>query len=117
MIKRFKKVGWRLVLALLPMAVVGQQADTLRVNLETALQVALSDNPMIQIAGQEIKRVDYSKKEAWHGLIPTVSGAGQLSKYAIPAKMSMMGIMMDNPANYMGSGIIWVLATLHYPFR
>ena len=115
MIKRFKKVGWRLVLALLPMAVVGQQADTLRVNLETALQVALSDNPMIQIAGQEIKRVDYSKKEAWHGLIPTVSGAGQLSKYAIPAKMSMMGIMMDNPANYMGSGNITLSLPLIVP--
>ena len=115
MITRFKKAGWFLLLALLPLAGKGQRVDTLRVNLETALQVALSDNPMIQIAGQEIKRVDYSKKEAWYGLIPTVSGAGQISKYALPAKMSMFGNIMDNPADYMGSATLTLSLPLIVP--
>ena len=60
MITRIKKAGWLLLLMFLPFAGKGQSADTLRINLETALQVALSDNPMIRIADQEIKRVDYS---------------------------------------------------------
>jgi len=115
MTKRFKKVCRLFLFALLPLTGRGQVADTLRVNLETALEVALSDNPMILIAGEEIKRVDYSKKEAWYGLIPTVSGTGQISKYAVPAKMSMMGIMMDNPANYMGSGTLTLSLPLIVP--
>ena len=115
MTKRFKKVCRLFLFALLPLTGRGQIADTLRVNLETALEVALSDNPMILIAGEEIKRVDYAKKEAWYGLIPTVSGTGQISKYAVPAKMSMMGIMMDNPANYMGSGTLTLSLPLIVP--
>ena len=87
-------------LALVPLIGEGQSHDTLRINLETALQVALSDNPMIQIAEQEIKKVDYSKKEAWYGLIPSLNASAQAIKYALPAKMSMMGMIMDSPANY-----------------
>jgi len=115
MITRIKKTGWFLLLAILPLAGMGQRSDTLRVNLETALQIALSDNPMILIANQEIKRVDYSKKEAWYGLIPTVSGAGQISKYALPAKMSMMGMLMDNPVDYLGSANLSLALPLIVP--
>ena len=115
MITRFKNAGWLLLLVLLPFAEKAQSTDSLRVNLETALQVALSDNPLIQIAGQEIKRVDYSKKEAWYGLIPTLSGAAQTSKYALPAKMSMFGMVMDNPADYMGSATLTLSLPLVVP--
>jgi len=115
MMTRIKKTGWLLLLVLLPLAGIGQRPDTLRINLETALQIALSDNPMILIANQEIKRVDYSKKEAWYGLIPTVSGSGQISKYAVPAKMSMFGMLMDNPTDYMGSASLTLSLPLIVP--
>ena len=115
MITRIKNAGWVLLLALIPFAGKGQRRDTLRINLETALQVALSDNPLIQIAGEEIKRVDYSKKEAWYGLIPTISGTGQISKYAVPAKMSMFGMIMDNPSDYMGSANLTLSLPLIVP--
>ena len=115
MITRFKKAGWFLLLAFLPFTGKGQKHDTLQVNLETALQVALSDNPLIQIAGQEIQRVDYSKKEAWYGLIPTVSVTGQVTKYALPAKISMFGMVMDNPADYMGSATLTLSLPLIVP--
>ena len=92
--------------AFFPMMGWGQSSDTLTINLETALQAALSDNPMIQIADYEIQRVDYSRKEAWHGLIPTLSGSAQLTTYALPSKMSMFGNVMDNPTNYMASGTL-----------
>jgi len=115
MMTRFKKAGWLLLLALLPFAGKGQSHDTLRVNLEIALQVALSDNPTIQIADQEIKRVDYAKKEAWYGLIPTLSATGQISKYAISGRISMFGMMMDNPTDYTGSASLTLSLPLIVP--
>ena len=100
MTTKCKKIGWMALLVFVPLMGKGQSRDTLRINLETALQVALSDNPTMQIAELEIKRVDYSKKEAWYGLIPTLNASAQAIKYALPAKMSMMGTVMDSPANY-----------------
>lgn len=75
-------------------------ADTLRVDLNKALEVALSDNPTIKVADKEIERVDYSKSAAWYGLIPTLSASGQAIKYVVPAKMVQFGNLMDSPANY-----------------
>ena len=106
MTTRLKKTGWWMLCAFFPVMGWGQSVDTLTINLETALQAALSDNPMIQIADYEIQRVDYSQKEAWHGLIPTLSGSAQVTTYALPAKMSMFGNVMDNPTNYMASGTL-----------
>jgi len=115
MMIRFRQTGWFILLALLPLIGKGQIRDTLRINLETALQVALSDNPMIQIADQEIKRVDYSKKEAWYGLIPTINASGQISKYAVSGRVSMFGMVMDNPANYTGSANLTLSLPLVVP--
>jgi len=115
MMKRMKKTGWFMLLMLIPLTGIGQRTDTLQINLETALQVALSDNPMIQIADQEIKRVDYSKKEAWYGLIPTLSGTASINKYVVPGRMSMFGMIMDNPADYMGSATLTLSIPLIVP--
>lgn len=75
-------------------------ADTLKVDLNKALEVAMSDNPTIKVADKEIERVDYSKVAAWYGLIPTLSASGQAMKYVVPAKMSMFGSVMDSPTSY-----------------
>lgn len=115
MITRIKKTGLLVLLVLLPLIGKGQRIDTLQINLETALQVALSDNPMIQIADQEIKRVDYSKREAWYGLIPTLNATASINKYALPAKVSMFGMVMDNPADYMGSATLTLSIPLVVP--
>jgi outer membrane protein TolC len=100
MISRLKKTGWLLLLMFLPLTGKSQTPDTLRVNLQTALQVALSDNPMIQIAGQEIKRVDYSKKEAWQGLLPSLVASGQYAKFLLPQTMSFAGIVIELPTDF-----------------
>ena len=97
------KLGLYMALACLPLLSWGQsakQADTLRINLEQALQIALSENPTIKIAEQEIQRVDYSKQSAWLGLLPSVNGTAQVSKYLVPAAMSMMGQVIDQPTDY-----------------
>ena len=93
-------VALLLPIVLLPTTGWGQSSDTLRIDLETAIRVALSDNPTIQIAEQELIRVDYSRKEVWYGLIPSLSASAQAAKYALPAKMSMFGTVMDSPTDY-----------------
>ncbi|GHT64802.1 transporter [Bacteroidia bacterium] len=76
---------------------------SLELNLDEAIEIALSENPTIQIAGQEIARVDYSKKAAWYGLLPTLDGTGQYGKYLTPATMSLAGMRIDLPTDFTAS--------------
>lgn len=46
-------------------------SEKLHVNLEQAIQIALSDNPTIVVAGQEIEVKKAAKKEATFGLLPS----------------------------------------------
>ena len=50
-----------------------QAQDTLKVSLAKAIEIALSENPTIQVADKAIERVEYSKKERAGGLFPNVS--------------------------------------------
>ncbi|MDR1779686.1 MAG: TolC family protein [Tannerella sp.] len=77
--------------------------DTLTLSLEQAIEIALSESPTIRIADREIERVDYSKKSAWYGLLPTLDGTGQYAKYMVPGQMSMMGQVMNSPTDYNAS--------------
>jgi outer membrane protein TolC len=54
--------------------------DTLKVDISTALEIALSENPTIKIANKEIERVDYSRKEAISGFFPTISAGGHYNR-------------------------------------
>ena len=49
-----------------------QQSDSLIMNLDQVLEVALSDNPDIQMANRTIEIKKYAKKETMTGLFPTV---------------------------------------------
>ena len=50
--------------------------DSLRVNLETALEIALSESPVIRIADRDIERAMYARKESQAGLWPGISASG-----------------------------------------
>lgn len=54
--------------------------DSLHLTLDKALEIALSENPSIKVADKEIEKVDYSRKEAWAGLIPSISAEGSYSR-------------------------------------
>ncbi len=54
--------------------------DSLELTLERALEIALSDNPTIKIADKELIRVDYSRKEAWAAIIPSISAEGNYNR-------------------------------------
>jgi len=103
--KRIAKIKYFVVFACIPYFGGAQPKgqDTLRVSLNQALEIALSDNPTIKIADKEIQRVDYSKKNAWLGLLPSLSGTAQMGKYIVPAAMSMMGQVIDSPTDFTAS--------------
>jgi len=71
-------------------------ADTL--SLERCLEIALSDNPIVRIADMEVKRTDYSRREALGALLPTVSFDGSytrtLQKQVAYMDMDAFGDMM-----------------------
>jgi outer membrane protein TolC len=80
--------------------VKAQQPDTLRLDLNTALRIALSENPSVRVAEMEIQRVDYSKQAAWNNILPSLSASGQYAHFLSPAEMSMMGQVINSPTRY-----------------
>lgn len=54
--------------------------DTLTVSLSKALEIAMSQSPTIKVANKEILRVDYSKKEKFSALFPTISASGSYQR-------------------------------------
>lgn len=90
-----KKTAWALLLIALP-AVGRAQQDTvpkLVLDLDKAIEIALSSNPTIKVADQEVTRRDYSRKEAIGALFPTIDLSGQ---YTRNVKKQVM--YMDMPA-------------------
>lgn len=67
------------LLSLLPMFVLKAQ-DTLKVSLAKALEIAMSQSPTIKVANKEIQRVDYSNKEKFAALFPTISASGSYQR-------------------------------------
>ena len=53
--------------------------DTLTLNLDKALEIALSANPTIKVAEEEIALKKVSHKEAWQNLLPEASISGTMS--------------------------------------
>ena len=60
----------------------------MRLTLDEALRLALSDNPTIRIAEMEVERYDYVKRQTWGNLLPQVSVKGQLNHTFIKQNMS-----------------------------
>lgn len=61
--------------------------DTLKVSLDKAIEIALSENPTIKVADKEIQRVTYSAKERIGGLFPNVSLTGAYQRALKKQKM------------------------------
>src|SRR5690554_1219106 len=57
-----------------------QQADSLKIDLNTALEIALSENPTVKVADMEIEKKQYAKKSAYGALMPQVDLIGQYQR-------------------------------------
>lgn len=83
-----------------PVTVHAQEAEqVLTLDLKSAITVALSENPMIKVADVEVKKKDYSKKDAISGLFPKIDGSASYSRAIEKQTMYMdtknMGSMFD----------------------
>ena len=77
---------------LLYVAIQSAQAqDTLRITLQDAVRIALSDNPTIKVAGQEILLKKEARREAYAGLFPEASLVGSYSRAIKKQSFAMMG--------------------------
>ena len=68
----------------------------LSLSLDECIRIALNDNPTIKIKEMEITRVDYTHKEAWGKLLPTINLAGQYTR-----NLALQTMYMDTEAGTM----------------
>lgn len=72
-----------------------QAQDTLRITLQDAVRIALSDNPTIKVAGQEILLKKEARREAYAGLFPEASLVGSYSRAIKKQSFAMMGEVIE----------------------
>lgn len=115
-------VGKRLVLVTAILLVGGhvqaqEVKDTLTLNLDRALEIALSDNPTIKVAEEEIALKKVSHKETWQNLLPEASISGTMN-YTITAPQFSIGdetIKMGKDKSNTASGALNVSLPIFAP--
>ena len=94
----------RTILTLLLLGTFAARAQ-LRLTLDDALRLALSENPTIRMAEMEVERYDYVKRQTWGALLPQVSVSGQLNHNFIVQQMSK-GFSLGNDPYTTVSGAV-----------
>lgn len=69
--------------------------DTLHITLDKALEIALSENPIIKIADKEVERTNYAKKEAIGNLVPSIAGSASYQRVVKDGTMFMPGPLVE----------------------
>ena len=75
-------------------AMNAQAQDTLRISLKEAIQIALSENPTIKVADQEIQLKKEANREVIWGLLPEVSLVGNFNHTIEKQSFAIMGQIM-----------------------
>lgn len=92
----------RIIVCLAAMLSVGivASAQQFELSLEKALEIALSDNPTIQVAELEIERQDWVRKQTIGSLLPNVSVQSQYSYSIVKQEMAKgLSFGADNTIN------------------
>lgn len=89
-----KRMAGFLLFVPMAMSLKGQDSlhinqEVLRLDLSQAIEIALSDNPTIVVADQEIELKKEANKEAYAGLFPEVSLSGSYSRTLKKQTMAM----------------------------
>lgn len=87
--KCFRVKNLLLVMTLVCSGVSVSAQEKLSLTLDKAIEIALSENPTIKVAGQEIALKKESMKEAYAGLFPEASIAGSYSRVIEKQTMAM----------------------------
>ena len=104
------KTGLLVAVALIiGVAVHAQDTGTgavLKLTLDDALSIALSDNPTIKVAEQQIEVKKISKDEAWQSLLPSADFSGTVQYTVLAAVMKLNGMEFkmgqDNTSTWNG---------------
>ncbi|MCM1066255.1 MAG: TolC family protein [Muribaculaceae bacterium] len=80
-------------------SVMAQSAPVL--SLDDCLQIALSDNPTVQVADMEVKRMDYSRRDVIGQLLPSIDFSGSYSR---TLEKQVMYMNMDDFGGMGGMG-------------
>jgi outer membrane protein TolC len=77
-----KKMMWVVVMLLPSLAFVPMKAQEqpIALSLEKALEIAMSENPTVRVAEQEIEKKKYAKKGAYAALFPQVNFCADYSR-------------------------------------
>lgn len=104
--KRMWTIGIRpMMMVALALCTLGATAqETLRLTLDQAIKIALSDNPTIQVAEQTIELKKISNKETALGLLPEASLSGAYTRTIKKQTMVMNGMkfQVGIPNQYQG---------------
>lgn len=104
--KKMWTIGMRpMMMAALALCALGATAqETLRLTLDQAIEIALSDNPTIQVAEQTIELKKISNKETALGLLPEASLSGAYTRTIKKQTMVMNGMkfQVGIPNQYQG---------------
>ncbi len=98
--------AWVFLSLSLSLAAQPAAGETVALSLDDCIAIALNDNPTIKVANMEIERVDYSKKEAWGQLLPSLAFTGQYNRTLSKQTMYMdtgqgvVGIKMGQDNSY-----------------
>lgn len=87
--KCFRVKNLLLVMTLVCSGVSLSAQEKLSLTLDKAIEIALSENPTMKVAGQEIELKKESKKEAYAGLFPEASIVGAYSRVIEKQTMAM----------------------------
>ena len=94
------------LLSIVFMTMSVQAQDTLKITLKDAVRIALSDNPTIKVAGQEIELKKTANKEAWSRLFPEVNAVGTYSRAIKKQSFAMSGqVIKVGTKNNMTGGV------------
>ena len=79
------------VLAVSPISAQEEPAQVLKLTLDDAIMIAISENPTIKVAEQQIEVKKISKDEAWQSLLPSADFSGQIQYTVLAAEMNLGG--------------------------
>lgn len=82
-----RKILVSLSALMLTLMLGAQENRSIELNLDQALDIALSQNPTIKIANLEIERQDYVKRQTVSSLIPSLSASGTYNRAIIKSDM------------------------------
>ena len=94
-----------------------ESSPKMQITLEQAIEIALSENPTMKVAEQEIELKKVAETEAWQNLLPTVSidGTIQYNIKVAEIKTSMGSFKMGMDDSNTWNGALQVAIPLYAP--